>query len=729
MKLDTAKMAKFIGKLYMVIYCFRHALEVRENIHNNMAEYQNELSVENDIAILEDSPSDVDHPSAIPPSSHRPEFQIYTSPQASLGSSQFALQTAYNDLKKRYNQLDGKHRQLVRAVKEGRVGMASRNVDSGEDTAPRSGSPVTNGQPESVGSDLSSAQFRSLEMRSKYLESEIYKLQVEVRNKQQEVDRLTSKLKRIEADNKRLINESQAIKDKIQTMITRHKMEIAELQENLSKLSDEKEASKSRVEVLDTTLKRKERELAGFKKQCLELDRQLKDALKEKEEEKQVYLDRLSLLQNTETSGTGIGEKELLGLKFQIEAVKKDNENLKKMVREQHLFIEKAVQREKAAIRTKERTPAANPQTSANSSISPRASSPQANASSARDVMTESYAIPCSEDVMQDELGMEPGQDMTYATMIPATGNTDNLTPDGQFGSLPSETGGVGSLNSQGREEALREDQTADPDEGLGGDSMTSDQGDIFGSALMDIPSVSPRNTSHRSRGSASNPPLSGNAGNSNLSRSGSAGNNMAGSRLGPSSSNNQRSTGSSVRNTSALNFERNEEHPQTRDNSKQNPNLYTEEPGGSKLGSPSTSPTVLNNDPLLGHKVGMIPSKNLLCDERSQPEGATIHIPLRDNMDEYDRICPSCNRVFPVSMPMEELQQHVMDCMPGETSGIVHNSFDDEGPVNTDERVCPMCSAAFPKMLPQTDFESHVNSHFEDETSMVSQYEVLSGN
>lgn len=80
-------------------------------------------------------------------------------------------------------------------------------------------------------------------------------------------------------------------------------------------------------------------------------------------------------------------------------------------------------------------------------------------------------------------------------------------------------------------------------------------------------------------------------------------------------------------------------------------------------------------------------------------------------------KICPSCNREFS-RLNMEEFQQHVYDCF---------DSNDDQpgtlqAPVNVsqeDDRTCPMCSSTFPMTVPQETYEAHVLAHFGEEAPM----------
>ncbi|XP_069119848.1 uncharacterized protein [Argopecten irradians] len=85
-------------------------------------------------------------------------------------------------------------------------------------------------------------------------------------------------------------------------------------------------------------------------------------------------------------------------------------------------------------------------------------------------------------------------------------------------------------------------------------------------------------------------------------------------------------------------------------------------------------------------------------------------------------QICPVCNKNFPTT-PINEFQQHVLDCIDGgeeEGTPTLQNISQGEN-----GRECPMCTAVFPGGLPQEEFERHVQEHF-GEDPMMERFEVL---
>lgn len=77
-------------------------------------------------------------------------------------------------------------------------------------------------------------------------------------------------------------------------------------------------------------------------------------------------------------------------------------------------------------------------------------------------------------------------------------------------------------------------------------------------------------------------------------------------------------------------------------------------------------------------------------------------------------KICPSCNREFS-RLTLDEFQLHVYECF---------DSNDDQpttlqAPRNVsqeDDRTCPMCGNTFPMTVPQETYEAHVLAHFGEE-------------
>lgn len=97
----------------------------------------------------------------------------------------------------------------------------------------------------------------------------------------------------------------------------------------------------------------------------------------------------------------------------------------------------------------------------------------------------------------------------------------------------------------------------------------------------------------------------------------------------------------------------------------------------------------------------------------------------LRDNpiertdLAEDTSLCPVCNHEYPI----ETIEEHVSECLPDVTPAP--NTGAQQTPrVSETERVCPMCSETFDNIIPQSDFEEHVNRHFGDDA--LGNFEVL---
>ena len=191
----------------------------------------------------------------------------------------------------------------------------------------------------------------------------------------------------------------------------------------------------------------------------------------------------------------------------------------------------------------------------------------------------------------------------------------------------------------------------------------------------------------------------------------------VAGSRN--DTENRYRNTGTTTQQRS-INIERNEYDnqgatPRSYDNTTQNVNLNRSglDKFPSNVEVRQDRHPILNNNPLVGHKA--IPHRNIY---REPPPGGAaadnVAPPPRVAVEQVvvqegvePRNCPVCMEDFSSSVPMEEFQQHVLEC-----TGLP-------------ERICPMCETTFPEEVPQSEFERHVNSHFEDD-SLISRYEVI---
>jgi hypothetical protein len=169
------------------------------------------------------------------------------------------------------------------------------------------------------------------------------------------------------------------------------------------------------------------------------------------------------------------------------------------------------------------------------------------------------------------------------------------------------------------------------------------------------------------------------------------------------------------------LNIERNEDVTNSRrsyDNTTQNINLNVQT---DKDRPARPDNLILNNDPLVGHKV--IPNRNIYREEAAYlKDGHQVAVTPGDAM----RTCPICNVDFPTSTSMEEFQQHVLDCCDSTESERQPQSALSEGATLTVEaRVCPICNSEFPYLIDQKDFEDHVNGHFEEEERR-NRYEII---
>ena len=85
-------------------------------------------------------------------------------------------------------------------------------------------------------------------------------------------------------------------------------------------------------------------------------------------------------------------------------------------------------------------------------------------------------------------------------------------------------------------------------------------------------------------------------------------------------------------------------------------------------------------------------------------------------------KICPMCNQEFS-RLKMEEFQMHVFDCFDSNEEGPVTLQAGNTN--NDDDRTCPMCSETFPLTIPQETYEQHVLAHF-GEDPQVEHFEMV---
>lgn len=118
-----------------------------------------------------------------------------------------------------------------------------------------------------------------------------------------------------------------------------------------------------------------------------------------------------------------------------------------------------------------------------------------------------------------------------------------------------------------------------------------------------------------------------------------------------------------------------------------------------------------------------VIPSRNDLGNFGYNPVQSTNVEQESDRVNSL-KICPSCNREFS-RLSTEEFQLHVYDCF---------DSNDDQpgtlqAPTNVsveEDRTCPMCGATFPMTIPQETYEAHVLAHFGEEAPGVDRFEII---
>jgi len=98
-----------------------------------------------------------------------------------------------------------------------------------------------------------------------------------------------------------------------------------------------------------------------------------------------------------------------------------------------------------------------------------------------------------------------------------------------------------------------------------------------------------------------------------------------------------------------------------------------------------------------------------------------TAHPELPEKVSAL-KICPACN-VECSRMTTEQFQLHILDCFdnPDETTPTMRPVSN----VSDDDRNCPMCSAVYPLTVPQEAFEKHVLAHFEEEPNM-DRFEII---
>ncbi|XP_045209881.2 uncharacterized protein LOC123561513 [Mercenaria mercenaria] len=87
-------------------------------------------------------------------------------------------------------------------------------------------------------------------------------------------------------------------------------------------------------------------------------------------------------------------------------------------------------------------------------------------------------------------------------------------------------------------------------------------------------------------------------------------------------------------------------------------------------------------------------------------------------------KICPVCNEEFS-RLTQDQFQMHVFECFDTYDESPATLQPAAGGTTNDDDRTCPMCGDVFPVTIPQETYEQHVLAHF-GEDPMVERFELL---
>ena len=118
-----------------------------------------------------------------------------------------------------------------------------------------------------------------------------------------------------------------------------------------------------------------------------------------------------------------------------------------------------------------------------------------------------------------------------------------------------------------------------------------------------------------------------------------------------------------------------------------------------------------------------VIPSRNDLGNFGYNPTQSTNTEQEPDRVNSL-KICPACNREFS-RLSTEEFQLHVYDCF--DSNDDQPSTLQAPANVSVDEdRTCPMCGATFPMAIPQETYEAHVLAHFGEEAPAVDRFEFV---
>ncbi|XP_025082072.1 uncharacterized protein LOC112556877 isoform X2 [Pomacea canaliculata] len=86
------------------------------------------------------------------------------------------------------------------------------------------------------------------------------------------------------------------------------------------------------------------------------------------------------------------------------------------------------------------------------------------------------------------------------------------------------------------------------------------------------------------------------------------------------------------------------------------------------------------------------------------------------------DRKCPVCGQDF-THISMDEFQTHVFECFDDAEDTSAPETLQPQKNTDSEDRVCPMCEKEFNASFTQTAFEQHVESHFDD---TIDRFELL---
>ena len=87
-------------------------------------------------------------------------------------------------------------------------------------------------------------------------------------------------------------------------------------------------------------------------------------------------------------------------------------------------------------------------------------------------------------------------------------------------------------------------------------------------------------------------------------------------------------------------------------------------------------------------------------------------------------KICPVCNEECS-RLTLDQFQMHVVECFDNNDESPATLQPATSGKPHEDDRTCPMCEAVFPLTIPQETYEQHVLAHFGDDPH-IERFELL---